>query len=491
MNRAWLVVAVAAFALCACSAPGSTGKLEVHDEPATSQLPIPALDTGRASASGTRVYTLDVQAGRTDFGEGRYGETIGVNGSYLGPTLRMADGEKVRVNVTNSLDEMTTVHWHGLHVPAASDGGPHSMIDPGTTWHPRWRVRQEAATLWYHSHPHGQTAQQVYRGLAGMLIVDPPKGMAAPDLPSDYGTDDIPVIVQDKSFNSAGELQIDGADQASTGILGDTIVVNGRVGAFLPVTTQAVRLRVLNASNARFYDFAFSDGRQFDMVASDGGLLAHPVRLDHVQLGPAERAEIVVRMQPGETVALTSRSPELGTGQDALYGAGTFTVLELRAGADLRPSPQVPADLGGSSPPVVPADATVRRFRVQGRAINGRPMDMNRIDFAVPVGTPEVWEITNEDRQPHNFHVHNVQFRVLDMDGAPPPAQTAGNKDTVYVPPLSTVRLLVRFDDYTDPDQPYMFHCHLLLHEDMGVMGQFVVVKPGEQAGQPPAHMHN
>lgn len=479
MGTRW-VVAAGALLLAGCAAPGSSGEVAVADHAAVNPLPIPELVAGRH-------ITLTAKEGRTDFGQGGSAATIGLNGSYLGPTLQLVRGRPVRIDVHNRLPEMTTLHWHGMHTPARMDGGPHSMIEPGTTWSPHWTVDQPAATLWYHSHPHGQTAQQVYRGLAGMILITDP---GAPDvgLPHAYGVDDIPLIVQDKTFTADGQLVVDPADGPSTGFLGDTIVTNGKLGTYLPVTTQAVRLRLLNASNARFYNFGFEDDRQFAIVASDGGLLPSPVQASRVQLGPGERAEIVVRLTPGEDVSLTSTPPHLGSPRDSLYSGGTFDVLELRAAPQLRPSPQVAGTLTTLPTPDPSAAVTTRTFSVQGRAINGRPMDMNRIDMAVPVDQTEIWEISNRDPQPHNFHVHNVQFRVLSMDGRPAPPELAGLKDTVYVAPRTTVRILLRFTDYTDPNWPYMFHCHLLLHEDLGVMGQFVVVKPGQQAGLPPRH---
>jgi FtsP/CotA-like multicopper oxidase with cupredoxin domain len=464
----------------------------VKQFPADHQLPIPPIAQTAQDAAGRTLIRLRAAAGTTDFGQGGRADTIGLNGTYLGPTIRLRDGEQVQVAMANRLAEMTTLHWHGLHVPAKMDGGPHSMIMPGQTWRPRWRVNQPAATLWYHSHPHGQTAQQVYRGMAGMLIIDDPD---APDvgLPSDYGVDDIPLIVQDKSFTADGQLIVDPEPSSgpSTGFLGDTIVTNGRIGSFLPVTTEAVRLRVLNASNARVYNFGFSDDREFAVVASDGGLLASPVPSERIQLSPGERAEIVVRVSPGETVTLNSTTPELGTGRDSQYGGGTFDVLELRAAAQLGPSPPLADSLTTLPPADAAQAATTRLFRVQGRAINGRPMQMSRIDLAVPVDQTEIWEVRNQDRQPHNFHVHNVQFRVLSVGADPPPPVLAGYKDTVYVAPQQTVRILVRFTEYTDRNWPYMFHCHLLLHEDLGVMGQFVVVEPGQSVGTPPHADHD
>lgn len=471
--------AVAAVVLSACSI-GTSADIETPEF--TRKLRVPKVDTGQVDASGTRVYKLDVAPRQLDFGQGGPSNTIGISSEYLGPTLRMTRGEQVRVNVANQLDEMTTLHWHGMHVPAQMDGGPHQMVQPGTTWSPTWDVDQPAATLWYHSHPHGQTAQQVYRGAAGMLLIDDP---AQDDfgLPGEYGVDDFPVIVQDKSFTDDGQMIVDPEGTASTGFLGDTVVVNGTVGPYLDVTTEAVRLRLLNASNARVYDFGFDDGREFQVVASDGGLLAEPFTTDRIQLSPAERAEIVVRVNPGEQVRLTSYPPELGVGAQHRFGSGEFGVLELRSAKELTRSPDVATSLEPDRPRLDESDAVnTRRFKITGLAINGQPMAMGMINETVTVDDVEIWEISNRDPQPHNFHVHDTQFQVLTVDGEPPGPELAGFKDTVYVPPHQTVRILLQFTEYTDPQWPYMYHCHLLWHEDIGIMGQFVVVKPGEKA---------
>ncbi len=459
-----------------CANPASS---PVTESPVTTQLAIPRLDEGKVTGD-IRTYSLDVQPGTTDFGLGGPTETYGVNQSYLGPTLRMSTGDDVRMDVHNGLDTVTTLHWHGMHVPAKMDGGPHQLLDPGQTWSPTWQVRQPAATLWYHAHPHGQTADQVYKGVAGMILVEDPAG--GPDLPDEYGVDDIPVIVQDKSFDSDGQLVFDQRGPSSTGFLGDTVMVNGTIGAYLPVPTTHVRLRLLNASTARIYRFGLSDDRTFDLVGTDGGLLTAPVPLDRIQLSPGERAEIVVTMAPGESVELRNYSPDFGgrVAGNSRFGTGDYRVLELRAADALRESPAVPAALAQFSRiPESSADRT-RTFTINAQIINRRPVDMGRIDEVVPLGATEVWVLRNRDPQPHNFHVHTVQFQVLDVDGAPPPPELAGWKDTVYLPPGSQVRIIASFTDYADPAWPFMYHCHLLWHEDSGLMGQFVVVAPGQ-----------
>jgi FtsP/CotA-like multicopper oxidase with cupredoxin domain len=445
-------------------------------------LAIPPLAESTVDADGRRVFDLRLQRGRTDFGLGRPTDTWGVNGSYLGPTLRAQRGEQVAVRVTNGVGEATTLHWHGMHLPAAMDGGPHQMIEPGGVWYPSWQIEQPAATLWYHPHLHGDTAQHVYRGLAGMFLIDDPD--PDPGLPRNYGVDDMPVIVQDKSFTDEGQFDEEDPLFSATGFLGDTVVVNGTVGPYADVTTENVRLRLLNASNARVYNFGLvgMDGKQqeFVLAGSDGGLLPRPLTVDRVQLSPGERAEIVVAMEPGKDVVLRSFPPQLGANfwtERFAGGDDTLDVLQLRAADTLEFSPPLPDRLA-PAPDLREDDVvTTRSFRLSGTAINGRDMDMNRVDEVVGLGDTELWEVTNADGTPHNFHVHDVQFQVLDVNGTAPPAELRGWKDTVYLAPSSVVRLVMRFSDYADPDNPYMFHCHLLRHEDRGMMGQFVVVE--------------
>ncbi|MGH3355715.1 MAG: multicopper oxidase family protein [Nocardioidaceae bacterium] len=482
-----LVGLVALLAWAWAAVPVST----VGDVRFEQPLRIPELAESRVDARGRRVFELTARPGDTELLPGTTSRTWGFNGSYLGPTLRASRGEEVAVRVTNRVDEDTSVHWHGMHLPARMDGGPHQPIAPGGTWRPHWKVDQPAATLWYHPHPHGRTEQHVYQGLAGMFIVDDSGSPVAGRLPHEYGVDDVPVIVQDKMIDDEGELDTGGRFLGGTGMLGDTILVNGTYGPYLDVTTERIRLRLLNASTARVYDFGFDDDRAFDIIASDGGLLPHPVRRDRVTLSPGERAEVVVRMRPGEDAVLRSYAPDVGGGLFGRFNGGddTFDVLELRAAADLGRSPRLPTRLAPAPDLDVQDTNADRRFELSGRQIDDKKMDMSRIDETVELGTTEVWEVHNRDGEQHSFHVHDVQFQVLSIDGATPPPELAGWKDTMFVRPGTTIKVAMRFTDYADPDTPYMYHCHLLMHEDQGMMGQFVVVEPGASAGEP-SHAH-
>jgi suppressor of ftsI len=447
-------------------------------------LAIPPLAESTVDADGTRVFSLDAQAGTTEFAPGVASDTWGFNGSYLGPTLVADRGERVRVDIANSLDEPTTVHWHGMHLPAEMDGGPHQMVEPDATWSPSWIVDQKAATLWYHPHPHGETEEHVARGLAGMFLVQDDAEGALP-LPREYGVDDVPVIVQDTGFSADGVRE--GGQRGFAGGLGDELLVNGTRGPYLDVHDELLRLRLLNASTARSYAFTWSDGRPVELIATDGGLLESSVELDRVLLSPGERAEALVRVEPGERLVLRSEATAESAGMiDSIAamngGTDSFDVLELRAADRLDAVPDVPERLA-TLPPVDEAQAvTTRSFTLDGFDINGLEMDMGRIDETVTVDTTERWIVTNTSQMPHSFHVHDVQFRIASIDGAPPPPELSGWKDTIFARPETEFVLVMRFEDYTDPDTPYMYHCHLLWHEDQGMMGQFAVVEPGQSA---------
>lgn len=459
--------------------------------PTTRPLPIPPLAESTVGADGTRHFTLRAMTGESDMVRGLRTPTWGFNGTVLGPTLRARRGESVSVTVENRLPEPTTVHWHGMHVPARCDGGPHQPISPGGDWTPSWIVKQPAATLWYHPHPHGATEKHVYRGLAGLFIVDDERGDR---LPVDYGVDDIPLIIQDRRFTTTGAL--DESDPSDIGLLGDTIITNGAAQAHLRVTTQRVRFRILNGSSGRLYNLGFEDDREFHVVGTDGGLLAEPVAVTRIQLSPAERVEIVVGVRPTERTLLRSfpiaGRAGLAAEEASRFGVGdTFDILRLDAADTLRPNASLPATL--TTLPALPAVArTERSFDLQWFMINRNRMDMNRIDFRAEVDTDEIWTIRNVDNWPHNFHVHDTQFRIIDIDGNPPPPELAGFKDTVYTAPGQRIRIAVRFADYTDPTFTYMYHCHLTMHEDQGMMGQFLVLGAGEQAPvTAPAHDHS
>ena len=347
-----------------------------------------------------------------------------MNGTYLGPTLRASRGDVVEISVHNGVDEATTMHWHGMNLPARMDGGPYQPIEPGATWRPTWAIDQPAATLWYHPHPHGNTAAHVHRGVAGMFIVDDDEAGAL-DLPDSYGVDDLPVIIQDRSFDTNNQFVGDGRE------LGDELVVNGTYRPYVEVTHQRVRLRLLNASAGQFQQLGFDDGRSFQVIGTDGGLLPAPVTLERLSLSPGERAEIVVTFAPGEDAVLRNLAGDGATPTRAMATTTRPTSLQFHAAARARPvttgaQPASPTSTASTPPTPSPP----RTFRLTGTQINGQDMAPDRIDATVAAGTVEIWEITAEAGE-HNFHIHGVQFQILDIDGSPttrPPAGLEGHR---------------------------------------------------------------
>lgn len=471
-------------------------------------LKIPDLYTGQVN-SGVHHYDLVMQTGEMNFLPGLSTPTMGINGNYLGPTLRFRNGDAVAMHVRNQLGEPTTLHWHGLHVPAKSDGGPAQIVAAGSEWNPEFQISQNAGTFWYHSHVLGETGEQVYKGLAGLIIIEDADSSRL-ELPSSYGVDDIPLIVQDRTFHEDGSFIYLGSHMdVMTGMHGDTILVNGTIApVFVPVTSR-VRFRLLNAANARTFNFAFDDNREFQVIGSDGGLLNTVVTLRNLELAPAERVEIVVDFSDGSPVNLISRpfaadSPFAPQGmmRNMLpLSSRSIQILAIEPQETLEQRGQVPSALASIQRMQESEAIRTRRFTLsmpmgmgmmnmrsgQGSRegmmngmggeflINGKPMDMMVINERVTLGDTEIWEIFNDSMMTHPFHIHHGQFQILDRNGVPPPPEELGFKDTLRIGPGQTARFIMRFEHFADPDNAYMYHCHILEHEDNGMMGQFTV----------------
>lgn len=318
-------------------------------------LPVPRLLDARQQG---QAISLVAQTGETVFFPGQPSATLGYNGSYLGPTLRVHRGDDVRVAVTNRLSADTTVHWHGLLVPGELDGGPHQVIAPGATWRPTLPVRQPAATLFYHSHAHGLTAEQVYSGLAGMLIVtdEEEQGLG---LPSSYGVDDLPVLIQDREFENGRLVMPTGMMVGMLGRRGNTLLVNGAPDPLARVPDRLVRLRLVNGSNARIYELSFSDGRSFHWIAAEGGLLERSVELPALSLAPGQRAEILVSFEDGKPVSLVTGPNENASMMGGMGGMGRRDNTPSPAFHDDRPALRSPADGSGRNHVLGPRTAGV------------------------------------------------------------------------------------------------------------------------------------
>ncbi len=459
-------------------------------------LPIPQL----IEPIGREPVTLTLQRTRHKFGSGPAVPSRGISASYLGPVVRVRSGDTIPFRVENRLDEETTLHWHGLMVPSHVDGGPHNTIKPGAEWLPEITIKQSACTAWYHPHPHGNTARQIYSGLAGLMIVtdgaDRDRG-----LPADYGVDDLPIVLQDKRFGRNGELVYEpGMMDIMSGFRGDTLLVNGAIAPEAGVPTGIVRLRLLNAANARVFDLRFSDRRPFFVVAGDGGLLARPVEVRRLRIAPAERYEVLVDFADQRSVDLVT-SPDTGHGPGMMMGPPRRSAGATEVFMRFKPAPalkavvaNLPGQFATLAEPDVKSAVARRTFQLHSMmgmgmmsrpggghdarhmmGINGRPFAMGRVDVTAKLGTAEIWEIRAGGMpMAHPFHVHGASFRILSKNDTRPAAHESGWKDVVLVD--DHAEILVRFDNRAQPKMPFMYHCHILEHEDHGMMGQFAVV---------------
>ncbi|MDX8390362.1 MAG: multicopper oxidase domain-containing protein [Mariprofundaceae bacterium] len=441
----------------------------LNTESFTNAFAIPPELTG-TMINSRKVFDLNVQPGQMNFTSDSITATLGINGHFLGPTLRVNRGDDVDINVNNYIGEPTTMHWHGMHVPGDMDGSPHQEIAPNQSWKASFPIQQRASTNWYHPHAENTTASQVYSGLAGMLIVDDEE-TAALDLPKRYGIDDIPVVIQDRDFNADGSLDytLSHFDQMN-GKKGNTFLINGVIDASLDVEAKEVRFRLLNGSNARVYRLAFSDGLTFKQIATEQSLLPEPITLNSVVMSPGERVEIIVDF-----------SNFMGSGftfDDQLSGKSLFQVNVTRAAEVESITPNSLTNLAVFSESQAVRSRSFELSMFMGSfLINGVSMNMDIINESVTFGDVEIWDIKNRSNMIHNFHVHGAYFTLLSRDGSTPGTHERGYKDTVYLPANSHVQVIIQFADYkAGVAAPYMYHCHILEHEVEGMMGQLIVV---------------
>lgn len=441
-----------------------------------------------------------------------------IPGSYLGPVLRVRTGQRIRVHFANDLPEKTIVHWHGLDVPAAMDGHPRLAIESGRRYTYEFQVTNRAGAYWYHPHPHMRTAPQVIRGLAGLMLVsDPEEAALAP--PS--GDGEILCVLQDRQFDSGNQfVYLSGMpmDQM-TGFLGDRVLVNGRSPEALSLATRPYRVRLMNGSNSRIYKLAWDGGGPITVIGTDGGLLERPVVRPYVTLAPGERVDTILdlRERPvGSRLTLKSlafslggamgRGAGRGMGRGAMGRGGGMRSLPNGAPIDIlsvavdrreRSTFALPARLSTFSPawlppPGVPTRTVRIDFRMMRFLLNGREFDMQDVapDETVTAGSTHIWEFDNSGpaammnmRFAHPMHLHGRQFRVLrrqtDPDGDADWQTVAdgvvdeGWKDTVLVAPGQRVQALVQFSRHPGL---YLYHCHNLEHEDMGMMRNYRIV---------------
>ena len=415
---------------------------------------------------------------------------------FWGPTLIMNKGDWVQINLTNNLSSTTTTHWHGFHIPAIMDGGPHQTIPSGTIWRPSFKVDNNAGTYWYHPHLHEFTQDQLTKGGGGMIIIRDPVE-AALNLPRTYGVDDIPLALSSRRF--ATNQFVTGQSGVTTSAYGDYLLVNGTLSPQITLPKQYVRLRILNAEIERAYNLGFSDGRTFYQIGTDGGLVNAPVALTRLVLAIGERAEILVDLT-GATVGSTVDLQAFNSGQANDFPGGeaatagqfgsllnntTFSILHINVGAAT-----------ANAVTTLPATLTTNTFYAQGDVTNTRTVGITNgfpgtlfnfdnlgyspsvINQNLNLNAVERWNITNTSGFSHSFHIHDIQFHLISRTGgnsAGIHTYEEGWKDTLSIGQNQTVSFIAKFDGFASDTNPFMYHCHFSNHEDEGLMGQFVV----------------
>jgi len=410
------------------------------------------------------------------------GPVLTLNGSIPGPTIRARRGEWFTARIDNQLGEPLVLHWHGILAPERMDGHPRDGVASGQSYGVHFPIRNRAGTYWYHAHTDALTASQAYRGMAGAFIVEDP-AEAALDLPA--GNHDLVLVLTDKRSNAARQLIYSPTMMDTmSGYLGDVVLVNGTPDAWLSVDRGRYRLRLVNGSNARIFKLGLSAGRALQLIATDGGLFPAPVTVTTLMLAPGQRADIVVDFAPysvGQSVVLRSFSFPASGGMMGGPRQGTeFDVLRFYVDGAATGAPPVPATLSAITPldPALAQRTRVFTLAMSGmvHTINGLLFSLNRVDFTVPFGQLELWEIRNTSTEFHPMHVHGALFQVSYRSSTATLApEDTGWKDTVLVSPNETVRLLVNFDSYPGV---FLFHCHNLEHEDSGMMLNFEVTGP-------------
>jgi len=477
-------------------------------EPFRVPLPVPPVLKPARTDRTTDYYEIAQRVAKQEILPGFKTEVWGYEGIFPGPTIEARSGRASVVRQWNELPVPVSVHLHGGRTPPESDGYPTDLILPeghgsssahtthaghgsvGTHRHffkdYRYPNKQRAATLWYHDHRMDFTGPQVYKGLAGMYIL---RDEVEDSLPLPTDEKEVPLVITDRTFLEDGSFYYPSIDPTlrepgvlasatsglSSGVLGDTVLVNGAPWPVLEVSNTMHRFRVLNASNARVYDLALDppppDGKPFVQVGSDGGLLEAPIPHDSIAAAPAERFDVVVdfsRYPVGAEVTLKN-----------LRGAGrTSDVMRFVVARKENEESAVPERLAPALDFPNPEEAEVtRRFQFRSgifggmSTINGEVFDPDRIDANPRLGSTEIWEIGSDPAHP--VHLHLVYFKVLSRNGGPPGPYDAGLKDTISLRTGEEARVVARFEGWQGK---YVFHCHNLEHEDMMMMANFEVV---------------
>ena len=433
------------------------------------------------SRDGLLERTLTAQPAQLSLDNGVVIETLAYNGVAVGDWLEVRPGDTLRLTLDNQLDEATNLHFHGLHIPPTGTGDDvFRHVPPGDRYTYKFQLAPDhpATLAYYHPHKHGSVARQIFGGLGGAIIV---RG-ELDEIPEIRAAREELVILKDfdRDFRRSPQGQ-----EHLRGRHGEFLTVNGQQKPRWTLPQNGLlRLRLLNASTARYYNLAIK-GHPLYLIGTDGGAIEQPVEMESIVLAPGERADVLVKgdREPGTYPLLDRGAATSGMGHGMMmmwHGRG-------RGGMEVNREPQVLATID-YGPPVEPLDlpsqlttipplpdpATTHRISLghgmgQGAMVfllNGQSFDPNRVDIRTQLGQVEDWEIVNGGMTAHPFHIHVNNFQVIERNGQPEPFRAW--KDTVNLNPGDMVRLRTRYEDFAGKT---VFHCHILGHEDTGMMG--------------------
>jgi FtsP/CotA-like multicopper oxidase with cupredoxin domain len=469
------------------------------------EISLTATDTHMQILPGaqTRVYHYEAKLLN---GSGVTVESI--PGSYLGPILRVKRGTKLRIFLHNHLIEDTVMHPHGPRVPQECDGHPMQAIRPGQTKVYEFEVIDRAGPYWFHPHPHMRTSEQVMMGLAGLMYVwDEEEQSIVPG--ASTGANDLPIVIQDRSFDQNNQIVYQ--PDMMWGFLGNLILVNGQPKPTFSLEPRGYRLRLLNGSNARTYKLAWSNEMPLQIIGTDGGLLPAPAYRNYVMLMPGERIDLWAEFGSlaGKQVILRSLAFQAGSmgmgmmgGMGGMRGMGmtgglsngaTLDILTVNVGKKattkplLAPLPALSEHYDASNVPNydAPRPFTLNMGHMMTWTINGRVFEMETVaeDEMVSINEPIAWEWINNSPIPHPMHIHNVQFQIVQRIAPASSSYSTVNqgfvdsgwKDTVSVWPGERVKIAMKFGPHPGM---YMYHCHILEHEDMTMMRNLMIMDP-------------
>lgn len=431
----------------------------------------PLLEVGRG-----RPVRLDFRPAQTQFEQGKLVNVWGVNGQYLAPTVRVKSGDFVKLTYTNSLPETLSINIQGLLAPTAMIGSTHRQLEKGSSWSPIVAVNQPACTGWYHADTTLSSAFQLYRGLAGLWIIEDEHSRKA-KLPNKYGINDIPLILQDQLINKDG-VQV--LDRQATQFFGKRLFVNGKENPTINVPRGWVRLRIVNASLSRPYDLQLDNGKPLYLIATGMGMFAKPVEMSRLPLAPSERVEILVDLNDGETVSLLN-----GEKRGLFYSVGQLlqesndlvdnVILEMKPEglpSALNVEPQLPEfDLADFNLKIAQERKVV--LRPNDKLINQQRFDPKRIDFSVQAGTVERWYISTN--QAVGFTLQGAKFVLETRNRRKTPHKQLAWQDTVWIEKDQEVTILVKFEQTADETLPFSFGVSDFMLRDRGTLGQFIV----------------